>query len=68
MDLCADFGNVQLFDSTNRALRIVAQHGFQREFLDYLGVTEEDASVCGAALTDTSRIVVHEVAADASYN
>ena len=31
----ADFGNVQLFDSTNRVLRIVAQHGFQREFLDY---------------------------------
>jgi DNA-binding NarL/FixJ family response regulator len=61
----ADFGNVQLFDSTNRVLRIVAQYGFQREFLDYFAtVTEKDASVCGAALKGTLRIVVQDVATD----
>lgn len=61
----ADFGNVQLFDSANRVLRIVAQHGFQSEFLDYFDtVTEKDASVCGAALKGTSRTVVQEVATD----
>jgi DNA-binding NarL/FixJ family response regulator len=61
----ADFGNVQLFDSTNRVLRIVAQHGFQREFLDYFDtVTEEDASVCGAALKHAFRVVVQDVATD----
>ena len=61
----ADFGNVQVFDSTNRVLRIVAQHGFQREFLDYFDtVTEKHASVCGAALKGTLRIVVQDVATD----
>ncbi len=61
----ADFGNVQLFDSTNRVLRIVAQHGFKSEFLNYFdAVTEKDASVCGAALKGTSRIVVQDVATD----
>ena len=30
-----NFGNVQLFDSSARVLRIVAQHGFKREFLNY---------------------------------
>src|SRR5215472_8310494 len=61
----ADFGNVQLFDSTNRVLRIVAQHGFQREFLDYFAtVTEKDASVCGVALKGTLRMVVQDVATD----
>ncbi len=62
----ADFGNVQLFDSASRVLRIVAQHGFQREFLDYFDiVTERDASVCGAALKDASRTIVQDVATDA---
>src|SRR5215813_13491984 len=61
----AEFGNVQLFDSTNRVLSIVAQHGFQREFLDYFDtVTEKDASVCGAALKGTLRVVVQDVATD----
>lgn len=62
---CADFGNVQLFDPANRVLRILAQQGFQREFLDYFDtVTEKDASVCGAALKGTFRIVVQDVATD----
>jgi len=61
----ADFGNVQLFDSTNRELKIVAQHGFQREFLAYFDtVTEEEASVCGAALKGKLRLVVQDVATD----
>jgi len=61
----ADFGNIQLFDSTNGVLRIVAQHGFQREFLEYFdNVTDKHASVCGAALKGTMRIVVQDVATD----
>jgi GAF domain-containing protein len=49
----------------NQVLRIVAQHGFQREFLDYFEtVTEKDASVCGAALKGTLRVVVQDVATD----
>jgi len=61
----ANFGNVQLFDSTNQVLRIVSQHGFQREYLDYFEtVTEKHVSVSGAALKRTLRVVVQDVATD----
>jgi DNA-binding NarL/FixJ family response regulator len=43
----ADFGTVQLLDSTNGVLRIVAQHGFQSEFLNYFE-TVGDNKECGA--------------------
>lgn len=61
----ADFGNVQLFDSTNRVLRIVAQHGFQGEFLDYFeAVTDNQECTCGEAMNIRSRVVVTNVATD----
>jgi DNA-binding NarL/FixJ family response regulator len=65
----ADFGTVQLFDSANCVLRIVAQHGFQSEFLNYfdtLSVGKE--CVCGAAMKGRSRIVVTDVATDALFS
>lgn len=61
----ADFGDVQLFDSANRVLRIVAQHGFESEFLDYFDtVSCDDECVCGAAMNGQSRSVVTDVATD----
>lgn len=64
----ADFGNLQLFDSVSRVLRIVAQHGFQSEFLNYFDtVTEKHASASGAALKGKSRTVVQDVATDALF-
>jgi DNA-binding NarL/FixJ family response regulator len=58
----ADFGNVQLFDSTNRVLRIVAYHGFGSEFLDYFNtVSDSKECVCGVAMSGRSRIVVTDV-------
>src|SRR5215472_1352871 len=46
----ADFGNVQLFDSKNRVLRIVAHDGFESEFLGYFDtVSLEDNCACGRA-------------------
>jgi CheY-like chemotaxis protein len=65
----ADFGNVQLFDSTNQVLRIVAHHGFESEFLSYFGtVGLNDKCACGRAMNGRSRIVVTDVASDPLYS
>ena len=65
----ADFGSVQLFDSTDRVLRIVAYHGFGSEFLDYFNtVSDSKECVCGAAMNGRSRIVVTDVATDPVFS
>ena len=65
----ADFGNVQLFDSTNHVLRIVAHHGFGREFLDYFeSVRCDEGCACGRAMSARSRIVVVDVATDSLFS
>jgi hypothetical protein len=65
----ADFGTVQLFDSTNSVLRIVAQHGFQSEFLNYFDtVSDSKECVCGAAMNGRCRIVVTDVATDPVFS
>jgi GAF domain-containing protein len=59
----ADFGDVQLFDSRYGVLRIVANEGFETDFLDYFEIVDcgEHCS-CGAAMKQGSRIVVGDVA------
>jgi hypothetical protein len=62
---CADFGNIQLFDSSQRVLRIVAQDGFEREFLGYFEIVRcNDDCACGAAVSKRLRVVVSNVATD----
>jgi hypothetical protein len=64
----ADFGNVQLFDPAQQALRIVAQVGFGKEFLDFFDmVRDDDDCACGSALKTGSRIVVADVATAAVF-
>jgi GAF domain-containing protein len=64
----ADFGNVQLIDDRNGALRIVAQRGFGDEFLTYFGnVGSNDACACGAAMKRRSRVVVTDAATDPMF-
>jgi GAF domain-containing protein len=59
----ADTGNIQLHDGAGN-LRIVAQHGLEREFLDYFAVVSDDAddTACGRALRRGQRIIVEDVA------
>ena len=65
----ADFGTVQLFDSINGVLRIVARHGFQSEFLNYFDtVSHSKECVCGAAMKRRSRIVVTDIATDPLFS
>jgi DNA-binding NarL/FixJ family response regulator len=65
----ADFGVVQLFDSASRVLRIVAQRGFEREFLDYFEtVGSQDECACSKAMNGLSRIVVTDTATDSLFS
>lgn len=65
----ADYGNVQILDSKNRVLRIVAHHGFESEFLGYFdSVSCDDHCTCGAAMKARSRMVITDVAADPLFS
>jgi GAF domain-containing protein len=60
----ADFGNIQLYDSMNRSLRIVAHCGFGREFLNYFAEVRDGNTTCGAAMKKLRRVVTPDVAVD----
>jgi hypothetical protein len=50
-------------------LRIVAQHGFEREFLDYFdAVGYKDKCACSKAMIERSRVVVADVASDPLFS
>src|SRR5262249_51707118 len=48
-------------------LRIVAQRGFRRPFLDFFECVHDGQAACGAALKSAERIIVEEVANSALF-
>jgi DNA-binding NarL/FixJ family response regulator len=65
----ADFGNVQLFDSANQVLRIVAHQGFEPEFLNHFDtVRSTHGCACSTALNERCRVVVADVATDSRFS
>ncbi len=65
----ADFGNVQLFDSSDGSLKIAAAQGFKSEFLSYFEkVDAGHGTACGTALKSGVRVVVGDVAVDTLYD
>jgi anti-anti-sigma factor len=58
----ADMGNAQLVDPAGRVLRIVAQHGFERPFLDFFEIVHDEDSACGAALAGGLPVWIPDVA------
>ena len=66
--LGADQGNLQLVSPDGDALRIVAQRGFERAFLDFFGeVRVTDESACGRALRSGQRVIIDDVESEASF-
>jgi PAS domain S-box-containing protein len=64
----ADFGNIQLFNPQITALEIIAQRGFQQDFLDYFRtVRVDEGSACARAMQSGERIIVEDVELDPSY-
>src|SRR5262245_1716088 len=61
MLLKADFGNIQLFDPSTGALKIVAHRGFKQDFLDYFNNVHEGTGSCGTALKRKERVIVEDV-------
>src|SRR5262249_19167315 len=64
----ADFGNIQLFNPQSQALEIVAQRGFQQEFLGYFRtVRVDEGSACAQAMQSGNRIIIADVELDPAY-
>jgi hypothetical protein len=63
----ADMGTIQLVDDCG-ALRIVAQHGFRKEFLKYFKtVRSSDSSACGRAFRAASAVSISDVREDMRF-
>jgi GAF domain-containing protein len=63
----SDRGNLQVFDAATGSLRIVAQHGFDAEFLGYFAVVDDDRSPCGKAATARAQAVIFDVSTDPDF-
>jgi signal transduction histidine kinase len=63
----ADFGGVQLYNPQTQALDIVAQYGFQQDFLDHFSSVCDDSSACGQALQRQERIIIEDVETDPGF-
>jgi GAF domain-containing protein len=64
----AHFGNIQLYDRSHHALRIAAQQGFGKEFLQFFSVVSGNEYACGSAMAHLSRVVVADVSSDPIFD
>ncbi len=61
----ADKGNVQLLH--DGALKIVAQRGFDRAFVDFFDTVHAGEAACGVAMQRGARVIVDDVATGAIF-
>jgi PAS domain S-box-containing protein len=57
----ADSGMVQLYDQLQGTLQVVAQRGFESDFLELHQNASSDEGVCGTAIARAQRVVVEDV-------
>jgi len=62
----AERGNVQIREPTGE-LRIAAQRGFTRDFLDHFAVVDNDGSACGRAAENAMQTVIVDVNKDPAF-
>jgi hypothetical protein len=63
----ADFGDLQLIDSNSGGLRIVAQRGFENDFLDFFRCVNDESTACGVALKRRRRVIVKDITRHSIY-
>jgi GAF domain-containing protein len=64
----ASLGNLQMVNWKRGCLEIVAEHGFQQEFLTHFAKVEAtDATCCGRALQGRGQIVLEDVEEDLNF-
>src|SRR5262249_34099023 len=59
----ADMGNIQLLDRDSGALKIVANRGFERPFLEFFDAVHDGKAACGTAMQSGKRVIIEDVAA-----
>lgn len=57
----SDFGNIQLLDAGTSSLRIVAQRGFPKWWVDFWNGFAAGQGACGTALERGERVIVEDV-------
>lgn len=57
-------GSLQILDPYANNLRIAAQVGFSRRFLDFFDIVEHHQCACGMALSLGQRVIVDDLAND----
>jgi PAS domain S-box-containing protein len=57
----ADFGNIQLLDPKSSDLKVAAQRGFPKWWLDFWNSVCEGQGACGTALEREERVIVEDV-------
>ena len=62
----ADFGLLQLYNPEH-SLEIVAQQGFQRDFLMYFADAHDETTACGRAMKQRRRVIIEDVEKDAGF-
>ena len=66
--LTADFGNIQLYDTETSTLKIAAQSGFSKDFLEaFKEVGVDDNTACGRAIRLHRRVIINDVYTDEEY-
>jgi PAS domain S-box-containing protein len=66
--LGAAMGSIQLYNPQTKALEIVTQRGFRKDFLDYFRAPRSsEGSACGRAARLRERVIIEDVQADPAY-
>jgi PAS domain S-box-containing protein len=63
----ADLGNIQMYNAEAQALEIIAQRGFQKDFLEHFRNVDDESSACGRAMKLQKRVIVEDVETDTAY-
>lgn len=63
----ADFGNIQLLDPTTSELKIAAQRGFPKWWLEFWDRVSRGRGACGTALEVGRRVIVEDVEDSPSF-
>jgi PAS domain S-box-containing protein len=63
----ADFGNIQIYNPETQALEILAQRGFQQDFLEYFKRVRDTGTACGRAMELGERVIIEDVETDSEF-
>ncbi|OUL27274.1 hypothetical protein BV378_11655 [Nostoc sp. RF31YmG] len=65
--LHADMGKLQIYDPQSQTLKIVAQSGFNQEFLDFFRAATVGGAACSTSIQERQRVIVEDVETDPRF-